>query len=283
MQDSNSKCQQLEDALDAYYDLELSAEEAEVVERHLADCEACTARLAEIDSVVMQVKSIPEVTLSRDLSGDIEAKILAAQAKSGELTPSPTHILAHTDVSNATAASNVVPFAPVASSKKKYYLVASAAAVIALFFGLAQLKPAPSTVASTSQANPTAIETVPKSLPVIGQTLPTSQIGLKQSPDLSSKLNHTPANATTSIATTSIATTSIATTRPVNAPASTHTAQMLAATGQSGGVKKHEHDINQNQVNDSEELVALYDYENSDNALDLGISTNEDGLYAIKL
>ncbi len=271
MQDSNSKCQQLEEALDAYYDLELSAEEAEVVERHLADCEACTARLAEIDSVVMQVKTIPEVTLSRDLSGDIEAKILAAQAKSGELTPAPA--------SSVTASSNVVPFTPVASSKKKYYLVASAAAVIALSFALAQLKPAPSTVASITKPNSTGVVSAQKSEPASGQTAPTIAQTVTQTPVqpplMQSRL--TQARLTQTDVSTK------ANLNSASTPANTHTAQMLAATGKSGGVNKHEHDINQNQVNDSEELVALYDYENTDNALDLGFSTNEDGLYAIKL
>jgi ABC-type enterochelin transport system substrate-binding protein len=40
---------------------------------------------------------------------------------------------------------------------------------------------------------------------------------------------------------------------------------------------------NKNNVNDSEEIVAVYDYETIDNASDFGINTNEDGLYAIKL
>jgi len=244
MQDPNLKCQQLEDALDAYYDLELSAEEAEAVERHLADCAACTARLAEIDSVVMQVKSVPEVQLSRDLSGDIEAKILALQNKAVEIAPP----------------NNVVPFAP--PSKKKYYWLASAAAVFALCLGLTQLKPTPDSATLLTHSKVT---------PADEQVTDHVRDHAYQKPVLP---DH------------------VVATKPVVAPAlaikphqipTTATTQMLAASGNSGGTKDHKQDINQNQINDSEELVALYDYDNTDNASDLGISTNEDGLYAIKL
>lgn len=167
MQDSNLNCQQLEDALDAYYDLELDGEQAEAVEAHLSVCAACTARLVDIENVVTQIKSLPDVALSRDLSSVIEAKILS---------------------------DNVIALSPKAKSKTHLYWLASAASVLALCFSLGQFKP-------------------------------------------------------------------------------------LAAPIQENSAPR----ANQNHGNDKDELVAYYEYENTDNGSDLGINTNEDGLYAIKL
>ncbi len=74
---SSTSCSAISEALDAYLDLELSPDEAQNVESHLANCSACERRLAEIESLVAKLKTLPEPVLSRDLADSIESRIRA--------------------------------------------------------------------------------------------------------------------------------------------------------------------------------------------------------------
>lgn len=246
MQDSNLDCQQLEDTLDAYFDLELDAVQAEVVELHLAGCASCTARLADIEKVVTQIKSLPDVPMSRDLSSAIEAKILSQGTQVRE-----------------SSADSVVTFAPKSKSKTHLYWMASAAAVLALCFSATQFKPQVATNKVSPQADAGVV--ADNQLPVVKGSSPEPKASM------SSKIE---------------APTKIAASEKVKAPivakkidSSFAKEKMLPEFGKVG----HNHDIIQNHVSDKESVIAFYEYENTDNASDLGISTNEDGLYAIKL
>ncbi len=57
-----------EPELHALLDGELDAEARRRVERHLASCPACARRLAGAQDLFMQIASLPELTLGRDLS-----------------------------------------------------------------------------------------------------------------------------------------------------------------------------------------------------------------------
>lgn len=74
---SSTSCSAIGEALDAYLDLELSPDEAQNVERHLANCSACERHLAELESLVAKLKTLPEPVLSRDLADSIESRIRA--------------------------------------------------------------------------------------------------------------------------------------------------------------------------------------------------------------
>lgn len=281
----NLNCQQMEEALDAYYDLELSPEEAEAVELHLADCTSCSAKLADIEMVVSQLKSLPAVEWSGDLSDAIEARILAqshaalgesasAQASaeaSSKAKPEASNVVALNSGSNARAKSP-------AGGIKTGYILASAASILALFFAFSQFSSAPTAVNKVAQLPV-------KVVPAIKEAAPVKEIERNAAPDNGRELAN--ANESTSVQNkpikdTSTNSSSKVAVKPDSAAPKfvkeeTPTEKMLASN------KQGDRDTNKNNVNDSEEIVAVYDYETIDSASDFGINTNEDGLYAIKL
>jgi hypothetical protein len=294
----NLNCKQTEEALDAYYDLELSPEEAEAVELHLADCTACNAKLADIEMVVGQLKSLPAVEWSGDLSDAIEARILAqSEAASGATASSKANPKANPTASSEAnldanpqanpQANNVValnsrssarPNAP-AGGVKTFYILASAASILALFFAFSQFSSAPTAVNKVAQLPA-------KVVPVMKETAPVKEVEHYAALDNGRELAN--ANENTNVPSKAIKVTAtnssskVAVKPDTSAPPKlikeeTTTKKMLANN------KQGERDTNNNNVNDSEEIVAVYDYETIDSASDFGINTNEDGLYAIKL
>ncbi len=274
----NLNCKQMEEALDAYYDLELSPDEAEAVELHLADCTACNAKLADIEMVVSQLKSLPAVEWSGDLSDAIEARILAqshaaseatANAKaSSEAKPETRNVVALNSRSNAPA-----------GGIKTSYILASAASILALLFAFSQFSSAPTAVNKVAQLPA-------KVVPAIKVAAPVKEVEQNAAPDHgrelanANEITNVPGQAIKDTATNSSAKVAVKPDSPA-APKlvkeETTTEKMLANN------KQGDHDTNRNNVNDSEEIVAVYDYETIDSASDFGINTNEDGLYAIKL
>ena len=297
----NLNCKQMEEALDAYYDLELSAEEAEAVELHLADCAICNARLADIEAVVTQLKSLPAVEWSGDLSDAIEARILA-QASSLEVkaesslevkAESSPEVKAESKVENVvsinsrSSSQSSSQAQPIGSSSKlagflkPRYILASAASILALFFAYNQFASTPSTVTKVAQtpvseSSPVEKEVTPKvkvdsahqvaSTPALEPVKVASTPALQQQQPKVAKAETTKAESTNEKSTKEKIT-----------KEKTATEKMLANNVQG------DRDHNNNNVNDSEEIVAVYDYDTIDSVSDFGISTNEDGLYAIKL
>lgn len=72
MATSETSCTKFETGLDAYHDGELSAVEKDAVEKHLGQCPACNAKLADIDRLVSSLKHLPRVGLSRDFSANLD-------------------------------------------------------------------------------------------------------------------------------------------------------------------------------------------------------------------
>ncbi len=282
----NLNCKQMEEALDAYYDLELSAEEAEAVELHLADCAICTARLADIDMVVAQLKSLPAVEWSGDLSDAIEARILAqAPGPQSNLEPNAEPKVENIVSINSESRSQTKsqPQSNARSSKvtgffKPRYILASAASLLALFFAYSQFASTPSSVTKVAQT------VVPEVLPVAREFTPKLKVEtVRQVASTPEKKDSAVTAATTTTTTTTkleaikVASKPDLQTPPKVAVENTATKKMLANSKQ--GTSDH----NSNNVDDSEEIVAVYDYDTIDSVSDFGISTNEDGLYAIKL
>lgn len=282
----NLNCQQMEEALDAYYDLELSPEEAEAVELHLADCTSCSAKLADIEMVVSQLKSLPAVEWSGDLSDAIEARILSqshaalgesasAQASaeaSSKAKPEASNVVALNSGSNARAKSP-------AGGIKTGYILASAASILALFFAFSQFSSAPTAVNKVAQLPV-------KVVPAIKEAAPVKEIERNAAPDNGRELAN--ANESTSVPNKPIKDTSTNSSAKVAVKPDTSAAPKLlkeetATEKMLANNKQGDRDTNKNNVNDSEEIVAVYDYETIDSASDFGINTNEDGLYAIKL
>lgn len=269
----NLNCKQMEEALDAYYDLELSADEAEAVELHLADCAICTARLADIDVVVNQLKNLPAVEWSGDLSDAIEARILAqASSPESKVEPNVENIVSIN--SGSKSQTKPQPQSIARSSKvtdffKPRYILASAASLLALFFAYSQFASTPSKVTKVAQT------VVPEVLPVAKELTPKLKVEtVRQVASTPEKIDSA---ATTKLEAIKVASKPDLQTPPKVAVENTATKKMLANSKQ--GTSDH----NSNNVDDSEEIVAVYDYDTIDSVSDFGISTNEDGLYAIKL
>lgn len=278
----NLNCKQMEEALDAYFDLELSPEEAEAVELHLADCTACNAKLADIEMVVSQLKSLPAVEWSGDLSDAIEARILAqSQAASSEAanpqdSPNASNVVALNSRSSARPNSR-------AGGIKTGYILASAASILALFFAFSQFSSAPTAVNKVAQLPAKVVPAIKEAAPVKEvehNAAPDNGRELANTNEITNEIANVPGKAIKDTSTNSASKVAVkpdSSVAPKRLKEETSTAKMLASN------KQGDRDTNKNNVNDSEEIVAVYDYETIDNASDFGINTNEDGLYAIKL
>ncbi|HEY9731821.1 MAG TPA: zf-HC2 domain-containing protein [Drouetiella sp.] len=73
-------CEQLEPLLSAFHDGELSEVERTAAERHLNGCDACKNRLLEIGAVANSLKSLPRLNPKIDVAANIES-LIANQPK----------------------------------------------------------------------------------------------------------------------------------------------------------------------------------------------------------
>lgn len=248
-------CPQCLEMLDAFHDLELSSSEAEQVERHLEACDGCRRQLSQIEIMVESIKALPALELKQDFSDLIESRILAerasAAANSGRVK----------EESALAEANNVVPLAGRRQSSPWLYLAASAAAVaiICLVFN----RP----VANLSQSRPAKPELVAQ----------------QRSENISSTEAPGQSSATATAIPDRQAQAAVRVPQSASAPSLSGRAtvpverELLANVGNESGAKA---DLNGNQISDGEEMVALF---GESEASETGMSTNEDGLYAIKL
>lgn len=252
MQEPNlDKCQSVFELLDAYLDTELSTEETAAVEAHLAECGDCSERLRQLKSLVEKLNQLPEVPMPRDLSSAIEAKITALSA------------VKNTKIVELPSTKYVVPFAV-------KFAALSAVAAAVLFFVVGNL----SHTGKSALDNPPVEASKP-------QSALRSPANLKQAPEVSPvTLAVKPEAQEAAIA--------------VRAPeaASNKTAagevpaEEVALLPVNSGAEKHnlgkegKHSLESASGGD---LIAEYSELSSDGSEDYGISTNEDGLYAIKL
>lgn len=265
-------CNQCLEMLDAFYDMELTAAEAQQVEEHLACCAACREELNQIEHMVERLKSLPPIEMQRDLSDVIESKILAARTgqvkESGEL-PVPAAV---TPISIAAAKAKSAGRADGRKvvALRWFYLAASAAAVLAIFVVVQQ-------------------RTISGSGPVVGANSSSSSSSSSGAP-LMANGDNVGANVT---GTAGLSQPSPGSGQPTVAvkpqvDSDTHEVsnrsvaverKILANAGNKAMAKA---DLDGDHVSDGDEVVALFG-EQSAGGSETGLSTNEDGLYAIKL
>ena len=160
---------------------------------------------------------------------------------------------------------------------KPRYILASAASILALFFAYSQFASIPNTATKVAITVPDALpKTLPAALPVAKELTPKLQV------ESVSQVASTPEKRDSATTTSKLETVKVASKPELLSPSKvgkekTATKKMLANSEQGSS------DHNNNNVDDSEEIVAVYDYDTIDSVSDFGISTNEDGLYAIKL
>lgn len=240
-------CPQIEEELDAYLDMELDDQRAEAIEQHLAVCGDCTGRLDELSALVSKLQALPEPPLPRDFGDLVEARIKATE-QAQEIAPAELA-------------------APVQAGTAKVFqfprplLVAAAALALvvvgATFFG------SPSTKAPIAAVPDKSVTQVAEK-PALPVNVPEA-VEHRQEPS--------PAVAEKAVAPA-----------PVPAPAfkPSDTPHLVAQSqGKSVPLLTSTAPLAVSQP--APELIAEYDDIVGDGIDDYGISTNEDGLYAIKL
>lgn len=275
LHDSNNQhlapeCQQTVLALDAYHDNELKEDERRSVERHLLSCESCKKSLEATKQVSAALQSVPKATMKRDMSNELDELLRKSN--------------------------NVVWFKkPVVSGT-----IAAAAAVAALALAPMMLPGiAPSNVAkkpselnpvrpaNDSQMQPIAVQVKPDSAPAgqapSGSTEP--QIA-KHTTTITPQIQHTQMDTQTATAQKP------KTSAPVGTSSDKPQSTQLVAKNDGEMKPKIEASpattdtiaATKVQVEEERSLQRLaYFGEAEQDSMDVGISTDEDGLYAIKL
>ncbi len=276
-------CEQLEPLLSAYHDGELSEHERAQADKHISSCAACQNRVLEIGTISNSLKALPRLTPKMDVAANIE-KLIAAQPK---------------------AANQVIR--PLVWS----VVGVAAAAAVVLFIGNMNSGPnvVPNQVASNSSLNSSSAKNehgaaTSRDLEVASNRIDDSGaavVGLDKTPDVSEdqkkkgsplpdqhgkpnadtggKKEHAKFNPHVQIA--SGTNDGGSDTIPADATLSAHldhpianTDNQLIADASKNGIGKSGSDSN---------LVAVYDADQRSVTEELGITTDEDGLYAIKL
>ncbi|MDX1989907.1 MAG: zf-HC2 domain-containing protein [Candidatus Obscuribacter sp.] len=238
-------CPQIEEELDAYLDMELDDQRAEAIEQHLAVCGDCTGRLEELSALVSKLQALPEPPLPRDFGDLVEARIKAT-AQAQEIAPAELA-------------------APVQAGTAKVFqfprplLVAAAALALvvvgATFFG--------------SPSSKAPIATVPDKSATQVAEKPALPVNVPQA--VEHRQESSPAVAEKAVA-------------PAPAPAfKPSDTPHLVAQSQGKSVPSLTSPAPLAVSQPAPELIAEYDDIVGDGIDDYGISTNEDGLYAIKL
>jgi anti-sigma factor RsiW len=265
---------EMQPLLDAFYDRELGPSEHKEVVQHLAGCEQCRHAVTDIGRIVVSLKSLPTLRPRTDVAANFE-KILAAKTKV---------VLLRKRVAWGSMG------------------VAAAAAIIALAM---HIGPAGAPGAVTIGANQTAaskvqVATIPATTPV-ALTQESNQV---QQSDAAQESKATTAGSTTP--TVNAASTQNAAERDANnvkgkatpdasgqssKPSAVRVAPPMVAENQQAATPDKKQSVTPDDgekiadaqvATKGEGVVALYDSE-ANSAAELGITTDEDGLYAIKL
>ncbi len=266
-QDLAPECQPIVLALDAYYDNELNEEERKGVEQHLLSCESCKRSLEGTKQVSAALQSMPRAELKRDMSNELD---------------------------NLLKGSNNVVWLkrPLVAGT-----IAAAAAIAALALAPVMLPGiAPGNVANkpsdsnpikpeqTTQSQPIAVKVEPQKAPDNSQDKlggtdkiahdATTQPAHETTPVQQKQDAHVIAKAKTPTQTTQNKTQDLVAKN--NAPAN----QQSPAAAQVN-VEATSKVAAKDNCDEIEKLAYFGDSEQ--NTMDVGISTDEDGLYAIKL
>jgi hypothetical protein len=258
-------CEQIKLMLDAFHDGELNESEHAEVERHLAGCASCQSDRAAIAAVAASLKSLPTLSPKMDVAANIEHLIATRTKPAQTLVPKPIMWSA---------------------------VGIAAAAALVLIVGKSGngLQPADLAVNPPAPHHDTAptkeIAAVPDKKTIDHKLIPApktvNELAVKPAPQHVDRKESAPSPAPQLIAQ-----------RPVAPPV----AASIGTTSATNQVQPivTAHDTNQvvvaSRPNDqggtisaNNSLVAVYDAEQH-NAVteELGITTNEDGLYAIKL
>jgi hypothetical protein len=251
MNANSQKCEKFVPLLDAYHDGELDESERLSVDEHLRKCPACSTHLAGVSRLVATLKAIPPVQMREDFADKFEARLFQEKPDSSQK-------------------SNVI-------GARFGFLAASAAALILCvcagqFFlnhPAAPNQVAAVTLPPVNQVSKKLQAEQLASVPSKDDRAPAANSSTHDGED-DSERKVAPAEKRVPPAEATHKRNSLAGVRTLVAVESAGKTQSAAAGNASAAAPTHS-------------LVAFYEPETNSIPEELGISTDEDGLYAIKM
>lgn len=269
MQDATNNCEKIQELLCAYRDLELTEEENARVERHLGACDECTREASAIEMVAVTLSQVPRASMKSDMADELEA-LIAAQA--ADTNRSGTEV--------EEGEPKVVPF------KKRFVWGSLAAAAAAAVLLVA----VPIFISNNQVADNNVKQVAPVQEEVPQQPLIADESDAAQmiANENTAQAQITAANESTAPAPNAVASGgSVQEVRKIEKPEIARNKMAVAvpvvAKSQTAPKAARERTVaaTLDTINETEALVA---FSSDDNLFeDCGISTDEDGLYAIKL
>lgn len=291
---SDKSCAEIAMLLDAYFDNELEDAEHEAVANHLPGCDECNRGLSEIERVVASLKQLPPVALKQDYAENFET-ILAQRGARNIVWFKQRRTWAATAIA---ASLLIIAFVSNHSGNMISNTVTAVAPPQATTAQIA-MKPE-----STPAVQPTATESTgsrqgteqvtPNENGTRNHEIATSKVEVKDS--YKHRTNESVVNRQANFGseTPMVAQSTTLVQAPASSPKVQSGAPDAVATSLNDG-NRIQGEVSSNRMiasantkaaaadlNNSEELIALYDSE-ANPAEDLGLTTDEDGLYAIKL
>lgn len=288
MSSKNSQCETFVPMLDAFVDNELEQSEKEQVQTHVQSCEYCKHQVKAIESLKASLASMPRRKMSLDLADNFD------------------QILKKGPEDTAQKPSNVVPFA----AKRRWLVAAASAAAVAVIAiaGSIVSKGGDHQVANSNASNrfPSLAQHSGSAGQVVKNGMNTGdKIGFvknqSESADLANgnvrdsqvaKSTDINSQSELKIATAQPKKGTVKEDGPDEAVAKTAGAHLHenVSQNQSSNTTVVAHDLSsktstgsmQNNRSSGSELLALYE-EDDGIGSDIGMTTDEDGLYAIKL
>lgn len=302
MSSKNSQCEKFVPSLDAFVDNELADSEKSEVVSHLASCDDCRSQIKQIELLKTSLAGLPRRKMSLDLADSFDE--LLSKSSESQSNHAATSEVSMAAVGQSVAErSNVVPFS---ARRKTIFVVASAAAVAVIALAGSLLMPvdhsnianlpadkqpslkapnspavAPEIADNTSDQNP-AVKVAAEDN--AGSRFPDTQGAAqhKEAPPVSSaapQLEKLTASKQLHIHQNTESNSS----ESANNLVAQGNRDSLQASQTNASVKNSgTNAVAQRERTASNELLALYE-EDEGTGADTGITTDEDGLYAIKL
>lgn len=304
--DNYSNCDQMSELLDAYHDHELADDERILVEQHVSQCAVCDSKLADIARLVLDLRAMPRLMPARDIVDSIDFdKLIAHSTMSSsevlsQVTPSAKPTQPAVTTSSEGQSDRIATVVPasgkVVQMRSRYFggVLAGAVAVAALAFAVVLNKPStePAGVALAPASRPAAVAQSPaqdapsQTGPAVvatnnGQSSLPKHIATVEQPSSSSAVANR--NSAESV---------VAVKPPNNQSGSTAETPLIASSAVDSGMARAvgtaavvggntQIATAYNDADSSIEIAALG--EGDDMTDSLGVATDEDGLYEIKI
>lgn len=261
-EDLDTKCD-MKERLSAYRDSELGAAEQGRVEQHLSICASCREELAAIESVIKRLKSLPAVDMTKDFSVDIDS-IIARSKKAAAADTSKAVSIKKNPIAVWIAAAAAIALCLVVANLPR--TAGSGARTVASWN-------APATVSS----NPIEQSARDSAVAAADQSKADERRAAAQQPVIAQRHAGTAGGRAASAQNQQSIKVAVQ-------PRRAETASPLAPSRNARNPRRSAEFIDLDDLDDSEAILALSVLDDGADVLDAtGISTDEDGLYAIKM